>query len=101
MGIRLNTASEIFKRMKIGSIPKANEKKENGEEMSLKAIERTTAKIKLAEGPANDIKAESLWGFLRLYGSNGTGLAQPKGKGRYPKAVRIAVIKSSVVPAGS
>ncbi len=68
--------------MKIGRIPKRKEKNENGEEMSLKRTERTTANIKLAPGPANDIRAESLWGFLRLYGSNCTGLAQPKGKGR-------------------
>lgn len=82
MGIRLNTAREMLRRINIGSIPKRKERDEKGEEISLKAIERTTAKIKLAAGPANDIRAESLWGFLRLYGSNWTGLAQPKGKGR-------------------
>lgn len=66
----------------MGNIPKRKEKNENGEEMSLKMTERATAKIRLAPGPAKDIKAESLWGFLRLYGSNCTGFAQPKGKGR-------------------
>lgn len=99
--MRLNTASEILRRINIGSIPKMKENEEKGKEPNLKKIERIVAKIKFAPGPANDIRAESLWGFLRLYGSNGTGLAQPKGKGRYPKAVSIAVIKSRVVPAGS
>lgn len=60
IGIRLNIAKEILRRMKIGRIPKRKENKENGEEISLKMTERIMAKTKFAAGPANDIKAESL-----------------------------------------
>jgi len=63
-------------------MPKMKENGEKGEEPNLKKIERIIARIKFAPGPAKEISAESLWGFLRLYGSNWTGLAQPKGKGR-------------------
>jgi hypothetical protein len=47
----------------------------------LRKIERTIANKMLARGPAKEIRAVSFLGFLRLYGSMGTGFAQPKIKG--------------------
>jgi len=91
--MRLNTAREILRRINIGSMPMAK--------FSLNKTERIMAKIKFAAGPAKEISAESLWGFLRLKGSNGTGLAQPNGKGRRPLAKRMVVTISKVVPVGS
>lgn len=92
IGIRLKTAKEILRRMK-GEI--------KGRKLNLKIIDKSVASIKLAPGPAKEMMAESLWGFLRLYGSNCTGLAQPNGKGKKPLTVRKAVAKRRVVPTGS
>lgn len=41
-------------------------------------IERRVARMMLLAGPASAIKAVSRLGFLKLYGSNSTGLPQPK-----------------------
>ena len=44
--------------------------------------------IRLEAGPAAEIRAEPVLGFLRLYGLNGTGLPQPisiNNKARVPK----------------
>ena len=59
-------AREILRTMKTGSMSKRKENGEKGNKLSLRIIERMIAKIRLAPGPANDIRAESLWGFLRL-----------------------------------
>ncbi len=47
----------------------------------LKNIEKTIAINILDKGPAREIIAISFLGCCRLYGSTGTGLAQPKRKG--------------------
>ncbi len=49
-----------------------------GEPVSWAAKERIVARIKFETGPARAIKAVSRLGCLRLKGSKGTGLPQPK-----------------------
>lgn len=53
-------AREILRIMKVGSMTVRKEKVEKGGELSFRIIERIIADIKLAPGPANEIKAESL-----------------------------------------
>lgn len=53
-----------------------------GRAKSLRMIDRKAAKMRLLVGPARAIRAESRLGCLRLKGSKGTGLPQPKRKMR-------------------
>ena len=64
-------------------------------------IETTKDNNRFEAGPANEIRAESRLGFLRLYGSNSTGFAQPNGITGAPRALIIDSARSRVVPIGS
>mgnify|MGYP001591387580 CR=1 FL=1 len=64
-------------------------------------IETNNATNKFDAGPAKEISAESRRGFLRLYGSNSTGFAQPNGITGAPSARIIDKPNSRVVPIGS
>ena len=46
--------------------------------VNFKIKESIIAKIKLETGPAKDTSAESLLGFFKLIGLNGTGFPHPK-----------------------
>lgn len=94
IGTRLKIASDTFKIIN-GTANREN----NG---LIRPINETiSASNKFDAGPASEIKAESRLGFLRLYGSNSTGFAQPKGITEAPKALIIDSPKSNVVPIGS
>lgn len=98
IGIRLNTARTTFKVMSEWSM--FNTKKSsmpiNGISATLSRIPSNTcsrialtvANRMLETGPATEISAASRLGLRRLYGSNGTGLPQPK------RAMRIIIVPS-------
>lgn len=56
--------------------------------ISLSRIAEIIAKLRFDSGPAREMSAASRLGFLRLYGSNLTGLAQPKTIGDFRKISR-------------
>ncbi len=69
IGTRLKTARLTFRTIK-GT--------RSGEAVSLKSNEKTLARRIFEIGPATEMRAASLRGFSRLYGSNCTGFPQPK-----------------------
>lgn len=94
IGTRLNIASETFKMIngttKMASVG-----------TNLAIIETSKASNKFEAGPAKDIRAESLLGFFKLYGSNSTGFAQPNGIIAGLKNLMTESSKSREVPIGS
>jgi len=58
----------------------------------LKKTDNIMAKTILVAGPAKEIKSKSFLGFFRLYGSTGTGLAQPKAKWKGERRKSIGTI---------
>ncbi len=57
--------------------------------------------IRLETGPAAEIRAEPVLGFLRLYGLKGTGLPQPipiNSKARVPKTSKCEIGLSVSLP---
>ena len=73
-GTRLKIASEMFIMIMRGITPASK----LSATKKLETIDKIMARIMLLAGPARAINAVSLLGFLRLYGSNSTGLPQPK-----------------------
>lgn len=53
----------------------------NSTNSTLKKIDKIIARMMFESGPAKEMRAKSFFGFFKLYGSTGTGFAQPNRKG--------------------
>ena len=99
--MRLKIAKTTLRMIKGYRSPAIKGNGKKGVDNNLIVIPSIMAKIKFDNGPANEISAASLLGFFRLYGSNLTGFAQPKGITGIPIARMITNTKRRVVPMGS
>ncbi len=101
IGMRLKIAKTTLRMMKGYRKPAIKGIGKKGVDAMRTTIPNIIAKAKFDKGPANEINAASLLGFLRLNGSNRTGFAQPKGITGIPIDLIITNTKRRVVPMGS